>query len=67
MEHRKTIRDQDLIMTAAGDGRVPFVSAEDIAAVAFRALTDKEGHDTEHLILGQDLLSYDEVCRASES
>lgn len=67
MEHQRTIRDQDLIMTAAGDGRVPFVSAEDIATVAFRALTDKEGHNADHLILGHDLLSYDEVFSASES
>ena len=49
-------------MTATMDGRIPFVSADDIADVAFRALTDKESHNTEHLIVGPELYSHDEVC-----
>ena len=61
MQHVHTIRDQDLIITGTGSGKVPFVSAEDIAAVAFKALTDETSHNTEHLILGPDLFSYDEV------
>ena len=47
--------------TATGNGKVPFVSANDIAAVAFRALIDEKPHNTDHLILGSDLLSYDDV------
>lgn len=41
---------------------MPFVSAEDIAAVAFHALTDATPHNTDHLILGPELFSYDEVA-----
>lgn len=61
MQHLPSIRDEDKIVTATGKGKVPFVSAEDIAAVAFRALTDGVSHDTDHLILGPELLSYDDV------
>lgn len=46
------------IVTATGSGRVGFVDAEDIAAVAVRALTDARPHDTEHLITGPQALSY---------
>ncbi len=37
------------------------MSVDDIVAVAFRALVDEVPHNTDHLILGPDLLSYDEV------
>ncbi|PVH69616.1 NAD(P)-binding protein [Cadophora sp. DSE1049] len=60
--HLASIRDQDQIITSTGEGRVPFVSADDIAAVAFRALTDDVSHNLDHLIIGPDLLSYDEVA-----
>ena len=56
------IVNDDTVMTATEDGRIPFVSADDIADVAFRALTDKESHNTEHLIVGPELYSHDEVC-----
>jgi festuclavine dehydrogenase len=62
-QHLLTIKDDDMIITATGEGRLPFVSAEDIAAVAFRALVDEKSHDTDHLILGPELFSYDEVCK----
>lgn len=62
MGHFHTILDEDRIVTAAGDGRVPFVSAADIAAVGFKALTDDVSHNTDHLILGPGLFSYDEVA-----
>jgi festuclavine dehydrogenase len=58
-----TILDQSTIITATGSGRVPFVSADDIAAVAFHALTDRIPHNTDHLILGPELYSYDEVAK----
>lgn len=61
MQHFHTIRDENRIVTATGEGKVPFVSADDIAAIAFRALTDEVPHNTNHLILGSELWSYDEV------
>ncbi|WP_067544334.1 NmrA family NAD(P)-binding protein [Nocardia crassostreae] len=50
------------IVTATGDGRVAFVDAADIAAVAVRALTDGNAHDTEHLITGPRAISYAEAA-----
>ena len=61
--HVSTIRDEGKIYTACGDGRVPFVSAIGVAAVAFRALTDEIPHNTDHGILGPELLTYDQVYR----
>ncbi|CAG8971462.1 hypothetical protein HYALB_00002046 [Hymenoscyphus albidus] len=54
--------DNSQIITAAGDGKLPFVSADDIAAVAFHALTDEKAHNTDHLILGPELWTYGEVA-----
>ncbi|WP_033288481.1 oxidoreductase [Amycolatopsis jejuensis] len=50
------------IVTATGDGRVAFVDAGDIAAVAVRALTDPEPHNTDHLLTGPRALSYAEAA-----
>jgi ergot alkaloid biosynthesis protein len=60
---KSTIQGQSRIYSACGDGRIPFVSAGDIAAVAFRALTDEKSHDTSYRILGPELLTYDQVRR----
>jgi uncharacterized protein YbjT (DUF2867 family) len=46
------------IVTATGGGRVAFVDAADIAAVAGHALTDDQSHDTEHVLTGPEALSY---------
>lgn len=46
------------IVTATGDGRVGFIDAADIAAVAARALLDPLPHNTDHLITGPEALGY---------
>ncbi|MFC3895444.1 NmrA family NAD(P)-binding protein [Lentzea rhizosphaerae] len=51
------VRDGEIV-TATGDGRVAFVDAADIAAVAARALTDPVPHNTDHVITGPQALSY---------
>lgn len=56
-----TIKDEGKIYTACGDGKIPFVSAADIAAVAFHVLTDTKPHNTDYRVLGPELLTYDEV------
>lgn len=61
--HRFTIKGEGKICTACDDGKIPFVSATDIAAVAFRALTDEKSHNTDHRVLGPELLTHDQVCR----
>jgi uncharacterized protein YbjT (DUF2867 family) len=56
-----TIGTLNKIFTACEDGRIPFISADDIAEVAFRALTDKTPHNCDHRVLGPELLTYDDV------
>ncbi|OJD26759.1 hypothetical protein ACJ73_01848 [Blastomyces percursus] len=60
-QHLLSIKEESLIYSAKGEGRIPFVSAEGIARVAFRSLTDARLHNTEHLILGPELLSHDDL------
>jgi festuclavine dehydrogenase len=49
------------IYSATGRGKIPWVSVRDIAAVAYRSLTDRVSHNTDHLITGPELLSYGDV------
>lgn len=62
--HRATIRADGVIMTATGNGRVPFIDADDIAAVAVHALVDAAPHNRAHLLTGPEALSYDAVSAA---
>ncbi|MGW4519654.1 NmrA family NAD(P)-binding protein [Amycolatopsis sp. NPDC004378] len=55
------VRDGEIV-TATGDARVAFVDAGDIAAVAVRALTDPEPHNTEHVLTGPGAVSYAEAA-----
>ncbi len=57
-----SIKERNTIVSASGDGKVGFVSADDIADVAVSALTDEKSHNTDHIITGPELLSYDDVC-----
>ena len=55
------IKSQGKVYSAAGAGKIPFVSTEDIAAVAHAALVSEQAPNREYTILGPELLSYDEV------
>ena len=59
----KAIAAERKIVSATGTGRLPFVDAEDIAAVAVRALVDDTPHQAAHLVTGPEALSYDEVAK----
>ncbi|MFD9368499.1 NmrA family NAD(P)-binding protein [Streptomyces sp. NPDC060020] len=60
--HADSIRTEGLIRTAAGTGRVGFVDAEDIAAVAVRALTDDRAPNADLVLTGPEALSHDDVA-----
>ncbi|SOD62300.1 Uncharacterized conserved protein YbjT, contains NAD(P)-binding and DUF2867 domains [Streptomyces zhaozhouensis] len=60
--HADSIRDEGVIRTATGDGRVGFVDAEDIAAVAVRALTDRSAPNTDLVLTGPEALGYDDIA-----
>lgn len=59
--HVETINMQNLIISATGQGKIGFVDVNDIAEVGVRALIDVNPHNTEHIITGPDILSYNEV------
>lgn len=50
------------VVTATGDGRVPFVDAGDIAAVAAALLLDPAPPEPDVVVTGPEALSYDDVC-----
>lgn len=60
--HAQSIRANGTILTAAGNGRVGFVDADDIAAVAVRALTDDQAPNTDLLLTGPESLSHDDIA-----
>ncbi|MEV5510163.1 NmrA family NAD(P)-binding protein [Streptomyces orinoci] len=60
--HAVGIRESGTILTATGNGRIGFVDADDIAAVAVRALTDGSAPNTDLVLTGPQALSYDEVA-----
>lgn len=60
-QHLAPIRGKGKVYSATGNGKVPFVSTEDIARVAQRLLLDEKPHNTDYVVLGPELLSYDDV------
>ncbi|MCA1186491.1 MULTISPECIES: ergot alkaloid biosynthesis protein [unclassified Saccharopolyspora] len=55
------LRERGELVSAAGDGKLGWIDAADIAAVAARALTDP-AVSGEHLLTGPEALSYAEVA-----
>jgi ergot alkaloid biosynthesis protein len=62
--HGGSVERDGRIVTATGDGRVGFVDANDIAAVATRALAEEASFNAALLITGPEALSYDDVADA---
>lgn len=61
-QHLSSILAEGCIYSAARDGRVPFIHAADIAAVAVEALTDPGFPSGERVLTGPEALSYDEAA-----
>ena len=62
LQHLPTIRDESVIYSATGEGRVAFIDVTDIAAVAAVALTEPTLPNGEMVVTGPDALSYDDVA-----
>ncbi len=62
-QHLETIRREGRIYSATDDGRVPFIDAADIAAVAVEALTTPQFANGDLILTGPQALSYDDVAR----
>ena len=57
----QSIREQNEFSGVAGDGRLPFISAQDIAQAAYDALVSKESPNKDYYIVGPELFSHDEA------
>lgn len=57
-----SIRDDGTIPAPAGQGRVGFVAARDVAAVAARVLTSPGHEDASYEVTGPEALSYSDVA-----
>jgi uncharacterized protein YbjT (DUF2867 family) len=62
--HALGIRAHGTVLTAAGSGRVGFVDAGDIAAVAVQALTGEHAPCTDLVLTGPEALSHDDIATA---
>lgn len=60
--HAKTIRDEGVLYSATGTGRVGFIDAEDIAATAIAALTARTPLNRDLVLTGPDALGYDDTA-----
>ncbi|MGR4880507.1 NmrA family NAD(P)-binding protein [Streptomyces sp. LARHCF249] len=60
--HADSIRNDGIIRTAAGTGRVGFVDAHDIAAAAVHALTDDRAPNADLILTGPEALSHDDIA-----
>lgn len=64
-EVAETVRNEGNIYAAIGEGKVPFIDARDIAAVAAQALLHTEKHNKKHYVLtGGKAIGYDELAQA---
>ena len=61
-QHRETIRQYGSIFSATGSGKVPFIDAGDIAAVAAESLTNQAFPSGDTVLTGPDLLGYSDVA-----
>lgn len=61
-QHRETIIAEDAIYSAAGDGRVGWIDADDIAAVAAAVLVDPVRKNGDVVLTGPETLSYDALA-----
>jgi ergot alkaloid biosynthesis protein len=60
--HLRSIGEEGRIYSATESGRVPFISADDIAAVAQVALTRETSFNSDFVLTGGEPISYDEVA-----
>ncbi|KAF4610025.1 hypothetical protein D9613_010529 [Agrocybe pediades] len=63
----RSIMDKDEISSATGDGKMPWVSCEDIAQAAFNELTAEKISNKEYFMLGPELHSCSEAAKILSS
>jgi uncharacterized protein YbjT (DUF2867 family) len=61
-QHRRTIVAEGVIYSAAGDGRVGWIDADDIAAVAANVLVDEARENGDLVLTGPETLDHDAIA-----
>jgi festuclavine dehydrogenase len=61
-QHGATIKKENKIYSACGDGKIPFISANDIARMAFFLLTDSKPLETSYRLLGPESMTFNQVA-----
>ena len=56
-----TVVTEGKIYSTVEDGKIPWISSDDVGAVGYHALVDDSVTERELILLGPELLSYDEV------
>jgi NAD(P)H dehydrogenase (quinone) len=62
LDSAEAIRTEGVLRAAAGDGRIGFVAASDVAKVAARALTVQGHQDRTYVLTGPSALGYADVA-----
>lgn len=57
-----SVKTEGKLYSTTGEGRMSYVTVEDIGAVGYRALTDKEPHNAAHVLLGPNAITYTELA-----
>ena len=65
--HAHSIREQGILRSATGNGRVGFINAEDIARTASHILLSETPPNRDLLLTGPEAISYDEVAQIMSS
>ncbi|RYY06283.1 MAG: NmrA-like protein [Alphaproteobacteria bacterium] len=63
-QHLPSILNEGCVYSATQDGRVPFIDAADIAAVAVKTLTDPAIVSGDHVLTGPEAVTYDQLAHA---
>jgi festuclavine dehydrogenase len=61
--HSQSIKKSNSFSSATGDGKLGFVSSDDVIDHAAIALLDERSCNTDHVIVGPQLLSFDDVSK----
>lgn len=60
------LKDNNIIVSAAGDGAAAWVDCEDIAEASARALTEVSPRNGDYMVVGPETLSYGQVSSRTD-
>ncbi|KAI1375390.1 putative ergot alkaloid A [Hypoxylon crocopeplum] len=60
--HRRSLKEESKIYSATGPGRIPWISAQDIASVGFHALISPQPANADLTVLGPESLTYADLA-----